>query len=79
MKKNRLCSHISKKKKKNSDPCPVCDINLYYNGEITQRVGLLADDDYTIEGWMCPHCNAQFDLKNNLQAIDNSNINIGRA
>jgi len=57
----------------------VCDINLYYNGEITQRVGLLADDDYTIEGWMCPHCNAQFDLKNNLQAIDNSNISIGRA
>ena len=78
MKKIQMCSHTSKKKK-NSDPCPVCDINLYYNGEITQRVGLLADDDYTIEGWMCPHCNAQFDLKNNLQAIDNSNINIGRA
>lgn len=79
MEKKQLCSHISKKKKKNRDLCPVCDINLYYDSDITQRVGLLADDDYTIEGWMCPHCNSQFDLKNNLKSIDNSNISIGRA
>ena len=79
MKKKQMCLHTSKKKKKNKDLCPVCDIDLYYNGDITQRVGLLADDDYTIEGWMCPHCNSHFDLKNNLQTIDNSNISIGRA
>jgi Zn-finger nucleic acid-binding protein len=72
-----MCLHTSTKKTK--DLCPACDVNLYYDGAITQRVGLLAEDDYTIEGWMCPHCNAQFDLKNNLKTIDNSNISVGRA
>ena len=67
------------KKKKKKDNCPVCDINLYYNSEITQRVGLLADDDYTIEGWMCPHCTSQFDMKDNLMYISPKNISIGRA
>ena len=78
MKKIQTCSHTSKKKK-NSDPCPVCDINLYYNGEITQRVGLLADDDYTIEGWMCPHCTSRFDMDDNLMGVSPINIKIGRA
>ena len=77
MEKKQLCSHISKKKK-NSDLCPVCDINLYYNREITQKVGLLADDDYNIDGWMCPNCNSQFDLKNNLENMNPTNISIGR-
>ena len=67
------------KKKKKSDNCPVCDENLYYDSHITQRVGLLAADDYTIEGWMCPHCNSQFDLKNNLVYINPTNISVGRA
>lgn len=57
----------------------MCDENLYYDREITQRVGLLADDNYTIEGWMCPHCNSQFDLKNNLMYISPTNISVGRA
>ena len=69
---------MQKKKKKNNN-CPVCDENLYYNRDITQRVGLLASDDYTVEGWMCPHCNSQFDLKNNLVYINPTNISIGRA
>ena len=78
MEKKQLCSHMQKKKKK-SDNCPVCEVNLYYDSEITQRVGLLADDDYTIEGWMCPHCTSQFDMKDNLIYISPINISIGRA
>jgi len=78
MEKKQICSHIQKKKKK-KDNCPVCDENLYYDREVTQRVGILADDDYTIEGWMCPFCNSQFDLKNNLMYINPTNISIGRA
>ena len=81
MEKKRICSHTQKKKIKkiDKDPCPVCDINLYHNNAVTQRVGLLADDDYTVEGWMCPFCKSQFDLKNNLVFINPRNISIGRA
>ena len=81
MEKKQICSHTQKKKKKskNRDNCPVCDENLYYDNHITQRVGLLADDDYTIEGWMCPHCTSRFDLKNNLVYINPTNISVGRA
>ena len=57
----------------------MCDENLYYDNQVTQRVGVLADDDYTIEGWMCPFCRAQFDLDNNLLYINPQNIQLGRA
>ena len=40
------------KKKTSKDPCPVCDEELYYDNYTSQRVGLLADDYYTVEGWM---------------------------
>ena len=57
------------KKKKNRDLCPVCSEDLKYDNYVTQRIGLLAEDDYTVEGWMCPHCKSQFDLKDNLLHI----------
>ena len=78
MEKKQTYLHIQKKKK-NRDLCPVCDENLYYDNQTTQRVGLLADDDYTIEGWMCPYCKSRFDLKDNLLYIKPHNIHIGRA
>jgi uncharacterized protein YbaR (Trm112 family) len=59
--------------------CPVCDENLYYDSQFTQRVGVLADDDFTIEGWMCPFCRAQFDLDNNLLYINPQDIQVGKA
>ena len=81
MKKEQTCLHTQKKKKKkkNKDLCPVCDKNLYYNNDTTQRVGLLAEDDYSIEGWMCPFCKSRFDIKDNLVNINHSAINVGRA
>ena len=81
MEKKQTYSLTLKKKKnqKIKDLCPVCDTNLYYNDEITQRVGILADDDYTIEGWMCPECRSQFDIDNNLTYINTSNNQPGKA
>ena len=79
MEKKQACSHMQKRKKKNKDLCPVCDENLYYNNDMTQRVGLLAEDDFTIEGWMCPFCKSQFDLKDNLVNMSDYSTNIGRA
>ena len=78
MEKKQICLH-TQKKKKNEDLCPVCDENLYYDNQFTQRVGVLADDDFTIEGWMCPFCRAQFDLDNNLLYINPQDIQVGKA
>jgi len=72
-------SLLTQTKKTNKDLCPVCDENLHFDNHTTQRVGLLAEDDYTIEGWMCPHCSSRFDLDNNLVYINPKNIEVGRA
>ena len=78
MEKKPMSLHMQKKKK-SKDPCPVCDEELYYDTDTTQRVGLLADDYYTIEGWMCPHCTARFDMDDNLMGVSPINVKIGRA
>ena len=70
---------MQRKKKKSKDPCPVCDESLYYNNDTTQRVGLLAEDDYSIEGWMCPFCKSHFDLNDNLVNINHEAIMVCRA
>jgi len=79
--KKQTYSRTLKKKEnqKNEDLCPVCDTNLYYDEQITQRVGILADDDYTIEGWMCPKCRSMFDINDNLTYINASNNMPGKA
>jgi hypothetical protein len=38
---------------------------LYLDDTYTQRVGLLGDYDEVI-GWLCPHCNSEFDTDNHL-------------
>ena len=78
MEKKQICLH-TQKKTMNEDLCPVCDENLYYDNQFTQRVGVLADDDFTIEGWMCTFCRAQFDLDNNLLYINPQDIQVGKA
>ena len=54
-----------KLKKKAHDPCPVCGNDLYLNEEFTQRVGLLDDFDSVI-GWLCPHCQTEYDTENHI-------------
>ena len=58
MEKARNYSHTQKKKNK-KDLCLVCDNNLYYDAEISQRIGLLEADN-TIVGWICPFCETEF-------------------
>ena len=53
------------KKKEIVDPCPICSKELHLNNEFTQRIGLLGDYDEVI-GWLCPHCNSEFDVDNHL-------------
>jgi uncharacterized protein with PIN domain len=64
---NQNLSPVPKKtkKKKTTDPCPICNKELYLNEEFTQRVGLLGDYDEVI-GWLCPHCSSEFDRDNHL-------------
>ena len=67
---NQNSSHMPKKpkttkKKVSTDPCPICNKELYLDKEYTKRVGLLDDFDEII-GWMCPHCKSEFDVDNHL-------------
>ena len=78
MEKKPMSLHMGKKKTSKA-PCPVCDEELYYDNDTTQRVGLLADDYYSLEGWMCPHCTSRFDMDDNLMGVSPINIKIGRA
>ena len=52
-------------KQKIVDPCPICSQELHLNHEFTQRVGLLDNFDDVI-GWVCPHCNSEFDADDHL-------------
>ena len=47
------------------DPCPICDKELHLNHEFTQRIGLLDDFDEVV-GWLCPHCQSEFDTDDHL-------------
>ena len=60
------------------DLCPVCDYNLHFNTEFTQRIGLL-DKDKDIIGWICPKCHSEFDLNNNIVYIYGENSMQGEA
>ena len=59
------------------DPCPACDKNLYYDESFTKRIALLEKGD--IQGWQCPYCNCQFDLKDKFTYINMSDNRAGKA
>ena len=69
-------SHI--KKSKPQDLCKICDSNLYYNKKVTKRIGLL-DVHREITGWICPKCNSEFDLEDNIVYIYGENSAQGEA
>ena len=56
-----------KKPRKIKDPCPVCESELYYNKDYSKRIGLREKGN--VLGWMCPECNTEFDLKDNILYI----------
>ena len=45
-------------KENTTDPCPVCDKDLYYNDKYTKRIAMV--EDGMVSGWMCPHCYTEF-------------------
>ncbi len=72
-------SHTKKSEKiVDKDLCPVCDYNLYFNSNYTQRIGVL-DGTKDIIGWICPECSSEFDLDNNILYIYGENSTQGMA
>ena len=71
-------SSLLTKKSKPQDLCKICDSNLYYNKKVTKRIGLL-DVHREITGWICPKCNSEFDLEDNIVYIYGENSAQGKA
>ena len=61
---------LTKKNSENTkkDTCPVCDYNLYFNSSVTQRIGIM-DKTRDVVGWICPECDSEFDLNDNILYI----------
>jgi uncharacterized protein YlaI len=66
------------KYKKIKDPCAVCDGELHFDDEVTQRIGLLNDYDEVI-GWMCPHCRSEFDKDGKIRNLGGTSNISGEA
>tara|TARA_X000001388_G_scaffold60310_1_gene45658 strand:- start:2580 stop:2789 length:210 start_codon:yes stop_codon:yes gene_type:complete len=66
------------KRKNPKDLCPVCDKNLYLNSDYTKKIGLL-NSEKKVTGWICPTCNSEFDLNNNIVYIYGENYEQGEA
>ena len=71
MEKKQSLSHIRKKRIKIKDPCPVCSKDLYYNSKFSKRIGLfdMTSLSHSVIGWACPHCDSEFDRKDNIMYI----------
>jgi len=46
----------------------VCDFDLYYNSDATQRIGII-NVKREVLGWICPECDSEFDLDDNIVYI----------
>ena len=67
-----------KKGTKALEPCPVCDDELYFSDNITQKIAIV-DDDGEVDGWMCPWCESKFDYDDNLTYISMPGNETGKA
>ena len=71
-------SSLRTKKKKPKDPCPICDKDLHLTSNFTKRIGLI-DGDKEVTGWICPECDSEFDLNDNIVYIYGENSIQGKA
>ena len=71
-------SSVTKKKSRDKDPCPVCGFDLYFNSKVTQRIGLI-NKERDVIGWICPECDSEFDLDDNIVYIYGENSAQGKA
>ena len=56
----------------------MCDKDLHLDNKYTERIGLL--DEYNeIIGWVCPHCDSEFDTEDHLVRIIGSSGQRGEA
>ena len=65
-------------RKKIKDPCLVCDGELYLDGDFTQRIGLINEQD-DVYGWMCPHCRSEFDMEGKITNLSGTSNISGEA
>jgi hypothetical protein len=56
----------------------VCDEELFYTSEITKRIAVV-DNDEELQGWICPKCYSEFDMKDNLKTLFAKSSVQGRA
>ena len=42
------------------DPCPICNVELFFDEETSKRCAIL-DEKNNIEGWLCPNCKIEFE------------------
>ena len=61
-------SSDTKKKTRDKDPCPVCDYDLYFDADATKRIGII-NVKRQVLGWICPKCDSEFDLDDNIVYI----------
>ena len=66
---NKTTSKYSRTQKKNEsstkDPCLVCEKDLYYDDEVTQRIGMM-ESNGDIKSWKCAFFASEFDLDDNI-------------
>ena len=60
--KHKSLDISNQKTKITLDPCPVCSEELFYDEDVTKRVGILGKQN-DIEGWLCPFCRSEFDME----------------
>ena len=54
--------------------------NFSTSGGDTFKIALFdSDESFLASGWMCPGCESEFDLKDNLTYINGQNFNGGKA
>ena len=71
-------SSDTKKESRDKDPCPVCDSDLYYKEKVSQRIGII-NLERDVIGWICPECDSEFDLDDNIVYIYGENSIQGKA
>ena len=77
MEKKQSLSQQEKRNPNNIDLCPVCEKNLYYNDRFTRRVAIV--DHNEVDGWLCPFCSCEIDLKDNLVYNNHQDNKAGKA
>ena len=72
MEKNKSWLHTQKKSHK-EDLCPVCQEDLYISNTYSKRIGLVDEND-TLLGWLCYYCRSEFDDKDRIVTIEDSDF-----